>query len=378
MRVILIDDEQLALKYLEYQLTLIGDIDIVGTYTDPLQGRRAVLSNEVDIVFLDIHIPELNGIELAEILLEHKPHLKIVFVTTYDEYAIQAFELNALDYVLKPIRKDRLKLTVQRMKKQKPEINDSAVVQNDMWRINMFGEFTILDGKRESLLLHWRTSKAQEIFFYLLHHRGKVVSKSSLIELFWSDFDLQKAYSQLYTAVYHIRRAIGQLEGRIVLRNMADGYTLKLENLDLDIDGFERLLHSDMILTDDTILEYERALQLFAGEYLDGFEFDWLELKRQRLQLQWIRLKMNLVHWYVERQQLEIALKHVEMICGCYPLEEQAQFMYMKICDKMGHHFMVQKQFSMFESILEKEVSEKPSLEISQWYKDWARKSKKE
>ena len=71
----------------------------------------------MDIVFLDIQIPEINGIELAEQLLEMKPKLSIVFVTAYDNFAIKAFELNALDYILKmPVRKERLLNTVERIK----------------------------------------------------------------------------------------------------------------------------------------------------------------------------------------------------------------------------------------------------------------------
>lgn len=375
MKAVLIDDEELALRYLEYQLIMIDDIEIVGKYTDPHQGRQAVEDQDIDIVFLDIHLPEVNGIELAEILLEHKPNLHIVFVTTYDEYAIKAFELNALDYVLKPIRKDRLKLTVQRMKRQKTK-HDGFLLHPASWRINLFGEFTVSNGKPGNLSLHWRTAKAQEIFFYLLHHRGKIVSKASLIEMFWLDCDLQKAYSHLYTAVYYVRKSLRQFEGRMVLQNMADGYILKLEDVYLDVDEFQRLLHSDMLLTDDTVPEYERLLKLFTGEYLEGYEFDWLELERHRLQLQWIRLKMDLVHWYVEHRQFEKAFKHAENICSRYPMEEQAQFMYMKICDRMGYHFLIQRQYALFEAVLEKE-SEKPGNEISQWYRNWE-KNKKE
>ncbi|EST52226.1 hypothetical protein T458_26950 [Brevibacillus panacihumi W25] len=81
MKAILIDDEQLALNYLEHQLVHIADVEIIGKFTDPMVGKRAIEKNEIDIVFLDIQIPKLNGIELAEQLLEMKPQLQIVFVT---------------------------------------------------------------------------------------------------------------------------------------------------------------------------------------------------------------------------------------------------------------------------------------------------------
>ena len=124
MKAILIDDEHLALTYLEYQLNMIGEVEIIGKYTNPLEGRQAVEQLDVDIVFLDIQIPKINGLELAEILLEHKPYLHIVFITTYDEYAIKAFKLNALDYVLKPVELERLKLTIERTKPYKSRLDE--------------------------------------------------------------------------------------------------------------------------------------------------------------------------------------------------------------------------------------------------------------
>lgn len=378
MRAILIDDEELALKYLEYHLILIGDLEIVGKYTDPLQGKQAIEHYEIDIVFLDIHIPEINGIELAELLLERKPNLQVVFVTAYDEYAIKAFELNALDYVLKPISKDRLKLTVQRMNQRKTETAGFALFHHENWQIQMFDEFTIADGNQKNWSLHWRTAKAQEIFFYLLHRRGKVVSKATLIELLWPDFEYQKASAQLYTAVYHIRKTLQPFGDRVLLQNTTDGYVLKLEGIYLDVDEFERFLQSEMQLTHDTVSQYERMLKLFTGEYLEEHNYVWAEHERQRYQLQWIRMKLNLVHWYVKDQEFEKAFKHCESICRRYPLEEQAQFMLMKICDRMGNHFLVQSQYALLESIMTKELNEQPNPEIKKWYMSWVKKQQKE
>lgn len=167
MKAILIDDEELALKALERQLHALGDFEIIGKYTDPLLGQQKVEETEADIVFLDIHLPELNGIELAERLLEQRPDLQVVFVTAYDKYAIKAFELNALDYVLKPIHMDRLKLTVNRLNaQQKPGPAVSTAPLQASWRMLMFDAFQIYEGEQELAPLQWRTAKAQEIFFF--------------------------------------------------------------------------------------------------------------------------------------------------------------------------------------------------------------------
>lgn len=124
MKVILIDDEELALDYFEHQLKSLSDFEIIGKYTNPLEGKKAIEEQDVDLVFLDIQTPELNGLELAEQLLQKKPILPIIFVTAYDEYALKAFELNALDYLLKPVSKNRLLKTIQRIEQ---EFNENAI-----------------------------------------------------------------------------------------------------------------------------------------------------------------------------------------------------------------------------------------------------------
>lgn len=73
---------------------------------------------KVDVVFLDIEMPGLNGIELAEKITEMNPNSSIVFVTAFDHFAIKAFELNSLDYLLKPIQFERIQSTTKRLKKQ--------------------------------------------------------------------------------------------------------------------------------------------------------------------------------------------------------------------------------------------------------------------
>ena len=117
MKAILIDDEPLALNFLEHQLNKTGSCQVVGKYIDPLKGWEAVEQQGVDIVFLDIELPEMDGIELAERLLEHRPGIQVVFVTSYDEYAVRAFELNAIDYLVKPVREERLLNTLQRLER---------------------------------------------------------------------------------------------------------------------------------------------------------------------------------------------------------------------------------------------------------------------
>lgn len=116
MEIVCIDDEHLALSYIERQLAKIVGTEIVGTFTNPLEGKAFILQNNPDVVFLDIDMSPINGMEIAEQLLEKKPELIIVFVTAYERYAVEAFELNATDYIVKPLRFERLEVTIKRIR----------------------------------------------------------------------------------------------------------------------------------------------------------------------------------------------------------------------------------------------------------------------
>src|SRR5699024_667452 len=101
-------------EFAEQLLEKHEDIEIIGTFTNSIQCIKAAQNNIPHIVFLDIHMPEVNGLELAERLLEINSNINIVFLTAYDAFAVEAFELDALDYLIKPIRKDRLQITLDR------------------------------------------------------------------------------------------------------------------------------------------------------------------------------------------------------------------------------------------------------------------------
>jgi DNA-binding LytR/AlgR family response regulator len=121
---IIVDDELLLAKNLEKRLLILWpELRILQVFSDSREALNYVNENSVDIIFLDINMPYLNGLEFANKL---KNPSRIVFVTAYSEYAVKAFELHALDYVVKPVEDERLTLTISKIKhlllSEKPSI----------------------------------------------------------------------------------------------------------------------------------------------------------------------------------------------------------------------------------------------------------------
>lgn len=134
MKAIIIDDERLARQELKSLLSSYKEIEVVAECTNAEEARSMIHDLRPDVIFLDIQMPGKNGFELLE---EISVLPEVVFVTAYDDYAIRAFEVNALDYLLKPVQTHRLAETVRKIlnreekhekKGELPQLNDSDQV----------------------------------------------------------------------------------------------------------------------------------------------------------------------------------------------------------------------------------------------------------
>jgi len=122
LRVFLVDDEPLALKRLSRLLQATGRVEILGSSTDPELAVNYLSKERVDVLFLDIQMPGMNGFEM----LAHLPNQPIViFTTAFDQYALRAFEVNSIDYLLKPVESAQLERALDKVERlrgvQQPE-----------------------------------------------------------------------------------------------------------------------------------------------------------------------------------------------------------------------------------------------------------------
>jgi len=118
LRAVLVDDEQLARDELGYLLGQIGGVEVIGQAGNGLEALSAIERLQPDVVFLDVQMPGLTGFEVARRLVDQRLLAHVIFVTAYDQHAIEAFEVNAVDYLLKPVDPARLDVAVQRARRR--------------------------------------------------------------------------------------------------------------------------------------------------------------------------------------------------------------------------------------------------------------------
>jgi two-component system, LytTR family, response regulator len=117
IRTLIVDDEPLARNYLSSLLQRETDFELAGEFGDGRAAANAIVEHRPDLVFLDVHMPSMNGLDVLNALPpEASP--EVVFITAYDSYAVQAFEARALDYLLKPFRRERFQETVARIRRK--------------------------------------------------------------------------------------------------------------------------------------------------------------------------------------------------------------------------------------------------------------------
>ena len=118
LRIIVVDDEQLAREELAFLLGQLDDVEVVGHAGNGIEALRVIEEHTPDVVMLDVQMPGLTGFEVARRLLRAGIDTQLVFVTAYDQHAIEAFEVNAVDYLLKPVEAGRLATAVDRVRRR--------------------------------------------------------------------------------------------------------------------------------------------------------------------------------------------------------------------------------------------------------------------
>lgn len=123
MRAIIVDDEPRAIELLEKYLSHFSQVELVGTFRNGLKAFEFISANKVDLIFLDINMPHLSGLSLSRMI---DNDTRVIFTTAYSEYAVESYDVNAVDYLLKPITFERFSRAMGRvLEKDKPDVSAS-------------------------------------------------------------------------------------------------------------------------------------------------------------------------------------------------------------------------------------------------------------
>lgn len=276
-RIIVVDDEMLALKRFEHIVQKENRVKLVETFSDGLEALEFIKENTIDIAFLDIEMPEINGLELANRMLEVDPYINIMFVTAYDQYALEAFKAHAIGYMLKPLDITAFSEQISQFAKTKePRKLDAhtstAATKSKKLIVRFLGQSLCYDEDTPNTPITFRTAKAYELFALLVHHYKTPLSKFTILDVLFPEADYDKANKLFYVTCSYLRSAFSKLDYPDMLLRDNDNYRINTAAIDCD---YIKLVDSESKLSNLEIDELSTLASYCNGEYLMGKSYEW-------------------------------------------------------------------------------------------------------
>ncbi|MBR0600311.1 diguanylate cyclase domain-containing protein [Sinanaerobacter chloroacetimidivorans] len=291
-KAVLIDDDKENIKIIESALTKYGFFKDIAIFTNPLTAIDEIKVINPDVVFTDVEMPEMSGLELAQYVIDYNPTIKIVFITAYDYYAIEAFELYAVDYLLKPIRMERLDQTIERLMKVR---NSKCQADNtEKLEISVFGKMDVFKRKKH---VRWNGAKTEELFAYLLHNTGEKVMKDTLVDIMWSGYGYKQALRNMQTAICRVRQSLNELGDHINIEYSCNCYSLKMKNVYFDYFEFKNLIKDIDEINDENIYDAIKALEMYRGDYMETNGYIWSLGKQAAIKNRFYELYIKLLEY---------------------------------------------------------------------------------
>ena len=189
LKCLVVDDEELARILLKTYIQKTDNLALIGTTENPLEALELLDNQAVDLLFLDVQMPELSGIEMAKLI---NPKTRIIFTTAYSEYAMTGFDLNVLDYLLKPITFERFQQAIDKAKDyfQVSNQEETIIIKSgyDLHKIRL-DEILFIEGSSEYVIfqtlskriMSYQTLKSLELSLpnhqFMRVHRSYIVNK---------------------------------------------------------------------------------------------------------------------------------------------------------------------------------------------------------
>jgi two-component SAPR family response regulator len=275
IRIAAVDDEIHALKRFERMVEKNNEVELCGLFNSGEELLAYLQEHTLDAVFLDIEMPDINGLMLSQQILDLNTDIDIVFVTAFNQHAVEAFELQAIDYIMKPLKKERLEKTITRLLKM-------SVVKAKPGKlfIQCFGDFEVfLNGEA----IVWNNSKAKEILAFLIHKNGISVNWEKIADAVWPEYNFEKSQANFHSNTYLLRKKLTKEGVSEILEASRGNYRIVKEGISCDLYQLEALIKNNQINRKEDIQLIRAFLQ---KGYMEGNGYSWAQPKAAELEEQ--------------------------------------------------------------------------------------------
>ncbi|WP_239616359.1 response regulator [Cohnella mopanensis] len=371
MKVILVDDEPVMHLIMRKMLVKLPEVQVAGAFTDT-RSAAAFLNENADIglAFVDISMQGESGLAFAAEMEQAGCRAQIVFVTSHKQYALQAFELSVVDYLVKPVSQERLERTVNRILAGRDSFHarlreDSVASGARELVITALGDFSI---QNESGRVKWISSKSAELFAYLLLYRGKRVARSRLITDIFGGMTRDNAEKYLNTTVYQLRKSLEPFGMRETVRSENDGYVLELGHAVIDYESFEQQASQPVSIEPGNVERLLHVERLYTGDLFGSKAYVWAIHETERLTELYASFVTRLSEVLLSQRNTTAAHKLLAKLHVRNPLDEMVVRLLMKIHAQEGNKKALNAQYTDYVKLLSRELGIRPSKELLLMY----------
>ena len=257
MNVLIADDEKMMRSGMEKEVKKVlpdADVFIAASGKEALDIFK---KEDISLVFLDVEMPGMNGLEVAQNLKEIKPDVNIVMTTAYPNYAVDAYKLHIGGYLMKPVDADDIKEELEHLTHPIVKAPSSGKL-----KLTCFGEFR---AEYDGSVLKFSRSKSKEILAYLTAKNGSSASRNELCDILWEDEERESKKSYIRVLIMELKKTLKDIGQEDVLIHNRNQYSLKTDMVDCDYFGF--------------IKGDPAAIRAYKGEFMNqyswGEEYIW-------------------------------------------------------------------------------------------------------
>ncbi|MCY9663942.1 response regulator [Paenibacillus alginolyticus] len=363
-RVVIVEDEKPILELMKVIIGRNPHCTIVGTFSNPLEAVSSLPELRPDIAFLDVEMPRMNGLELAMKLNERQGHTKIVFTTAYKEYALEAFQVYAFDYILKPVTPASIERITNRLLKLMRPADQTEQMEQQIRHasIRCFGGFEVKNP--DGVLVHWPTRKTEELFAFFLCHPRQNVSKWHLADILWPDMLEDRASHNLHNTIYRLKKLMKEQEIGMDIVKTNEGYMLDTQDVRYDLLEFQSC---EAVQADgkQDVAQADRLFAMYRGTLLERKDFLWKSKLEEGYAKQYTALVRGLVGRDVAAQEWGKAEQKLDMYLSIVPLNEEMNQLLMDVYASSGRRERIVKHYASFEELYRRELGIEPPKEMS-------------
>ncbi len=368
MKVVIIDDAKAMHLIMNRMLAMMDDVEVVASFHETATAYSYLTSNDADLVFVDISMPRETGLAFAKRLRESGTQVKLVFVTSYKEYALSAFDVYAFDYIVKPVSQQRLHQTVQRALSEIASGKVAAKQESSSHKviINCLGGMEIRT--IQNVIVKWKTSKSAELFGYLLMNKGRLISRARLVEDIFGDMPQKNGETYLNTTVYQLRKLLDNNGLKESLHSDGSHYALNLSQVRVDIFTFEEGCKQMAVIEDSNIEQALELEQLYTGDLFGERAFPWAWSEVERLSLMYTSFTLRICTFLLNKGDTHTAIRLLMKLITLNELGEETIMLLMHATAMQKNKDALTRHYLHFKETLLKELGIIPSPEVSSLY----------